>query len=65
VAVSIPKRRWEVITAEDLENARPRIEPGDIVMAFPWRWTEGDGSGVRVVAVLDPAGEYRIETLNS
>ena len=182
VAVSIPKRRWEVITAEDLENARPRIEPGDIVMintgshhlfgdnddyyayspglydeaaewlvdrrvklvgidtnaldhplgtkliahgpgpshphlmdeyraetgreamddfplwepahkilmgngipgienvggdidqvtgkrctfmAFPWRWTEGDGSGVRVVAVLDPAGEYRIETLSS
>lgn len=32
VAVSIPKGKWEVITPEDLENAEPRIEPGDIVM---------------------------------
>ncbi|HVZ50533.1 MAG TPA: cyclase family protein, partial [Pseudolabrys sp.] len=32
VAVSIPKGRWEVITAKDLENATPRIERGDIVM---------------------------------
>ncbi len=32
VAVSIPKGKWGVITAEDLENATPRIEPGDIVM---------------------------------
>jgi kynurenine formamidase len=32
VAVSIPKGKWEVISAEDLENARPKIEPGDIVM---------------------------------
>ena len=32
VAVSIPKKKWEVITAEDLENARPKIQPGDIVM---------------------------------
>lgn len=32
VAVSIPKGKWEVITAEDLANATPRIEPGDIVM---------------------------------
>jgi kynurenine formamidase len=32
VAVSIPKGKWEVITAEDLENARPAIQPGDIVI---------------------------------
>jgi kynurenine formamidase len=32
VAVSIPKGKWEVITAEDLENARPKIREGDIVM---------------------------------
>ena len=31
-------------------------------MAFPWRWTEGCGSGVRVVAIVDPKQEYRIET---
>ncbi len=32
VAVSIPKGKWGVITAEDLENARPKIEKGDMVM---------------------------------
>jgi kynurenine formamidase len=32
VAVSIPKGKWGVVTAEDLENARPKIEEGDMVM---------------------------------
>ena len=32
VVVSIPKKKWEVITAEDLENARPQIREGDIVI---------------------------------
>ena len=32
VVVSIPKGRWEVITAADLEAAVPRIQPNDIVM---------------------------------
>jgi len=32
VVVDIPKGKWEVITPEDLENARPEIEPGDIVI---------------------------------
>jgi len=32
VAVSIPKGKWGVITADDLENVTPRIEQGDIVM---------------------------------
>jgi len=179
VVVSIPKGKWEVITPEDLENARPEIRPGDIVIintgwhrhfgdnrqyfvyspglykeagiwlkergvkgvgvdqqaldhplataigphgpggpivpsvideyrewcgrevkddfpewepchrqllgngivgfenvggdldrvtgkrctfaAFPWRWTNGDGCIVRLVAILDPTGEYRLE----
>lgn len=30
--------------------------------AFPWRWTGGDGCIVRLVAIVDPTGEYRIET---
>ena len=30
--------------------------------AFPWRWVGGDGCIVRLVAMLDPSGEYRIET---
>ncbi len=32
VVVDIPKGKWEVITPEDLENARPKIEKGDIVI---------------------------------
>lgn len=32
VVLSIPKGRWEVITADDLEQATPRVEPGDMVM---------------------------------
>mgnify|MGYP001826445346 CR=1 FL=1 len=31
VAVSIPKGKWEVITAADLENASPAIQPGEDV----------------------------------
>jgi kynurenine formamidase len=30
--------------------------------AFPWRWTQGDGCIVRLVAMLDPSGEFRMET---
>jgi kynurenine formamidase len=30
--------------------------------AFPWRWEKGDGCIVRLVAMLDPTGEFRIET---
>jgi kynurenine formamidase len=29
--------------------------------AFPWRWTKGDGCIVRLVAMVDPTGNYRIE----
>lgn len=32
VAISIPKSKWGVITADDLERASPTIRPGDIVM---------------------------------
>ena len=30
--------------------------------AFPWRWINGDGCIVRLVAIVDPTGDYRIET---
>ena len=29
--------------------------------AFPWRWRKGDGCIIRLVAMLDPSGEFRIE----
>ena len=28
-------------------------------LAFPWRWPEGEGCGVRVVAILDPDQTFR------
>jgi kynurenine formamidase len=45
VAVSIPKGKWGIITPEDLENARPKIEEGDIVMintGFHHKWADTD-----------------------
>ena len=28
---------------------------------FPWNWDRGDGCIIRLVAITDPAGAYRIE----
>ena len=33
--------------------------------AFPWRWKKGDGCIVRLVAIVDPTGSFRIETGDS
>ena len=33
--------------------------------AFPWRWKKGDGCIVRLVAITDPTGKFRIETGSS
>jgi kynurenine formamidase len=30
--------------------------------AFPWDWPEGDACVVRLAAILDPSGEYRLES---
>ena len=30
------------------------------IAAFPWRWVKGDGCIVRMVAIVDPTGEYRL-----
>ncbi len=32
------------------------------VQSFPWRWPEGDACPVRLVALRDDRGDYRIET---
>ena len=43
VVVSIPKKKWEVITPDDLEKARPKIEPGDIaIVNTGWHHHYGD-----------------------
>ena len=30
------------------------------IAAFPWRWVKGDGCIVRMVAIVDPTGNYRL-----
>ena len=30
------------------------------IAAFPWRWVKGDGCIVRMVAIVDPTGDYRL-----
>jgi len=43
VVVDIPKGQWELITAEDLENATPKIEKDDIVIIHTgWNKYWGD-----------------------
>ena len=32
VVLNIPKKSWEVITAQDLESAKPGVKQGDIVV---------------------------------
>ena len=32
------------------------------IACFPWRWVGGDGCIVRMVAMLDKTGEFRIES---
>jgi kynurenine formamidase len=33
-----------------------------VIHAMPWKWLEGDACVVRLVAILDPGGNYRIAT---
>ncbi|CAG0906866.1 unnamed protein product, partial [Cyprideis torosa] len=45
VAVSIPKDKWGIITPQDLEEASPSIQKGDIVMintGFHHKWADCD-----------------------
>jgi kynurenine formamidase len=32
-----------------------------LLHAMPWNWMEGDACPVRLVAICDPSGNYRIE----
>jgi len=32
------------------------------VHAMPWKWTEGDASVIRLMAITDPSGNYRVES---
>lgn len=64
VVVSIPKKKWEVITAEDLENARPQIREGDIVIVNTgWHRYYGDNRHYYAYApgFYKDAGEWFVE----
>ena len=64
VVVSIPKGKWEVITAEDLENARPKIRAGDIVIVNTgWHHKFGDNSDYYHYSpgTYKEAGEWMVE----
>jgi kynurenine formamidase len=64
---------WEPAHKLMMTNGIPGIENigGDIdavtgkrctFFAFPWRWPDGEGCALRVVAVLDPRQTFRFET---
>ena len=64
VVVSIPKQKWEVVTADDLERARPKIQPGDIVIVNTgWHHTYGDNSDYYAYSpgFYADAGEWFVE----
>jgi kynurenine formamidase len=64
---------WEPAHKIMMTNGIPGIENigGEIdkitgkrcsFFAFPWRWPEGEGCALRVVAAIDPAQSFRFET---
>ena len=64
---------WEPAHKIMMTNGIPGIENigGEIdkitgkrctFFAFPWRWPDGEGCALRVVAVLDPTQSFRFET---
>lgn len=64
VVVDIPKGKWEVITPEDLENARPKIEKGDIVIIHTgWHHKYSDSQEYFVYSpgLYKEAGEWLVE----
>lgn len=64
---------WNPAHRTLLENGIPTIanlggDVGELLgkrctfQAYPWQWMEGDACIVRVAAMLDPSGNYRIES---
>ncbi len=64
VIVDIPKGKWGVITAEDLENATPKIEKGDIVIVHTgWHHKYSDSTEYFCYSpgLYKEAGEWFVE----
>ena len=64
VIVDIPKGKWGVITADDLEKATPKIEKGDIVIVHTgWHHKYGDSTEYfcHSPGLYKEAGEWFVE----
>ncbi len=64
VVVDIPKEKWGVITPDDLEKARPKIEKGDIVIVHTgWHHYYGDSRKYFAYSpgLYREAGEWFVE----
>jgi kynurenine formamidase len=64
VVVDIPKGKWEVITADDLEKARPKIQKGDIVIVHTgWHHKYSDSTEYFCYSpgLYKEAGEWFVE----
>lgn len=64
VVVDIPKKRWELITADDLEKATPKIERGDIVIVHTgWNkyWGDSQRYFLESPGLGRSAGEWFVE----
>src|SRR5437667_261921 len=71
IVVSIPKKKWEPITYDDLEKAAGKVvRARDVVLVNTgWHHKYDDSEDyfcyapgfVRLVAMVDPKGAYRIE----
>ena len=64
---------WNPAHRALLEKGIPTVENvgGDVDVvtgkrctfhAYPWEWVEGDACVIRLVAMLDPTGDYRVES---
>jgi len=64
VVMDIPKEKWGVITPDDLEKARPKIEKGDIVIVHTgWHHYYGDSRKYFAYSpgLYREAGEWFVE----
>jgi kynurenine formamidase len=64
VCVSIPKGKWGVITPEDLENATPKIEEGDVVIintGFHRKWADTDEYFAHGPGIYEPGAKWLVD----
>jgi kynurenine formamidase len=64
VCISLPKTKWQAITADDLENATPKIQEGDMVMintGYHHKFGDNDEYFAYGVGARKDAAEWFVE----